>query len=185
MSLILRRARPGDAAALAEQLTEPDIFPGLLQVPYANAELWQQRLNTPPVAGSPDLLLVAESGGRVVGSAGVHPAGTQLRRRHAMMLGISVSASSQGQGVGGALMTALLDYADNWAQVLRIELTVFHDNERAIRLYQRHGFEHEGRMKAYAMRNGAYEDVLTMARLHPRQPVVRARSQALDGSDQT
>lgn len=170
MSLILRRARPSDAAALAEQLADPEVFPGLLQVPYANVEMWQQRLNTPPVAGSPDLLLVAESDGKVVGSAGLHPVGTQLRRRHAMMLGISVSPSAQGQGVGAALMTALLDYADNWAQVLRLELTVFQDNQRAIRLYERHGFAPEGRLRAYALRNGAYEDVLAMARLHPKQP---------------
>lgn len=174
MTLILRRARPGDATALAEQLAEPDIFPALLQLPYANVELWQQRLTAPPVAGSPELLLVAETDGKIVGSAGLHPVGTQLRRRHVMMLGISVLAASQGQGVGGALMTALLDYADNWAQVLRIELTVYHDNQRAIRLYERHGFAPEGRLRAYAMRNGVYEDVLTMARLHPRQPLVRA-----------
>lgn len=173
MSLILRRARPSDAAALAEQLAEPDIFPGLLQVPHANVELWQQRLGTPPVAGSPDLMLVAERDGRVLGSAGLHPVGAQLRRRHVMMLGISVSAAAQGQGVGHALMGALVDYADNWAQVLRIELTVFHDNDRAIRLYERHGFEHEGRHKAYALRNGVYVDVLAMARLHPKQPLVR------------
>jgi putative acetyltransferase len=173
MTLTLRRAQPGDAAALAAQLAEPDIFPGLLQLPYANVALWQQRLSTPPVAGSPDLMLVAERDGHIVGSAGLHPVGAQLRRRHAMMLGISVSGAAQGQGVGGALMTALLDYADNWAQVLRIELTVFHDNAGAIRLYERHGFELEGRHKAYALRGGEYVDVLAMARLHPRQPLVR------------
>ncbi len=172
MSLILRRARPSDAAALAEQLADPEVFPGLLQVPFANVELWQQRLNAPPVAGSPDLMLVAEREGRILGSAGLHPVGTQLRRRHAMMLGISVSPSSQGQGVGSALMAALLDYADNWAQVLRVELTVFHDNQRAIRLYERHGFAPEGRARAYALRNGVYEDVLQMARLHPKQPLI-------------
>lgn len=172
-ALILRRARPADAAALAEQLAEPDVFPGLLQLPHANVELWLQRLSAPPVAGSPELQLVAEREGRLVGSAGLHGVGASLRRRHAMGLGISVTAAAQGQGVGHALMTALLDYADNWAQVLRLELSVFHDNARAIRLYERHGFEHEGRCKAYALRHGVYEDVLLMARLHPRQPQVR------------
>jgi L-phenylalanine/L-methionine N-acetyltransferase len=174
MNLILRRARPADAAALAEQLSDPEVFPGLLQLPFANVELWQQRLNTPPVAGSPDLMLVAEQDGRIVGSAGLHPVGPQLRRRHAMALGISVMPASRGQGVGDALMEALTDYADNWAQVLRIELTVFHDNQRAIRLYERHGFAPEGRLRAYALRHGVYEDVLAMARLHPRPPLVRA-----------
>jgi putative acetyltransferase len=173
MNLILRRARPADAAALAEQLSDPGVFPGLLQLPYPNVELWQQRLAAPPVAGSPDLMLVAEHDGHMVGNAGLHSVGPQLRRRHAMALGISVAPTAQGQGVGNALMAALMDYADNWAQVLRIELTVFHDNQRAIRLYERHGFAPEGRMRAYALRNGVYEDVLAMARLHPRQPLVQ------------
>ena len=174
MTLTLRRVRPSDAAAMAEQLADPDVFPGLLQLPYANVELWQQRLSTPPVPGSPELMLIAERDGHAVGNAGLHPVGPQLRRRHAMMLGISVSPSARGQGVGNALMAALLDYADNWAQVLRIELNVFHDNQRAIRLYERHGFAPEGRLKAYALRDGVFEDVLAMARLHPRQPVVQA-----------
>ena len=39
---------------------------------------------------------------------------------------------------------------------------------------ERHGFELEGRLRADALRNGVYEDVLLMARLHPRQPMVRA-----------
>lgn len=173
MSLLIRRARPLDAEALAEQMAAPEVQPQLLQMPHVDVELWRQRLSATPVAGSADLLLVAESEGKLVGSAGLHAVGTQLRRRHVMMMGISVSGAAQGRGVGTALMTALLDYADNWAQVLRIELTVFHDNERAIRLYQRHGFEVEGRHRAYAMRHGEYTDVLAMARLHPRQPLVQ------------
>jgi putative acetyltransferase len=170
MPLILRRARPTDAAAFAQQLASDEVFPGLLQLPYANEELWKQRLSAAPVAGSPELLLVAEDDGHLVGNAGLHPVGTPLRRRHAMMLGISVIGSAQGRGVGGELMQALTDYADNWAQVLRIELTVFADNERAIRLYKRHGFEVEGRHRGYALRAGVYADVLAMARLHPRPP---------------
>jgi putative acetyltransferase len=108
-----------------------------------------------------------------VGLAGLHSVGPSVRRRHAMSLGVTVAKASQGQGVGQALMAALIDYADNWAQILRIELTVYHDNQRAIRLYERHGFAPEGRLRAYALRNGVYEDVLSMARLHPRQPLLR------------
>jgi len=175
MSLILRRVKPADAAAIAEQFSDPEVFGATLQLPYPSEELWSQRIAgmNPPAAGSNEMVLAAVLDDKPVGLAGLHPVGASVRRRHSMMLGITVAKASQGQGVGRALMTALLDYADNWAQILRIELTVFHDNERAIRLYERHGFEHEGRMRAYAMRSGAYEDVLTMARLHPRQPVVR------------
>jgi len=56
-------------------------------------------------------------------------------------------------------MQALCDYADHWAQVLRIELSVFTDNERAIRLYRSLGFEHEGTHRCYALRHGRYADV--------------------------
>ncbi|OYU98728.1 MAG: hypothetical protein CFE45_15385 [Burkholderiales bacterium PBB5] len=105
-----------------------------------------------------------------MGLAGLHPTGPALRRRHAMSLGISVAAQAQGQRVGTALMAALCDYADQWAQVLRIELSVFADNARAIGLYQRFGFEREGLHRGYALRDGHYADVLSMARLHPRPP---------------
>jgi len=176
MKLTLRRVKPADAAAIAEQFSDPDVFGGTLQLPFASEEMWTQRIAgmNPPAAGSNELVLAAVLDDQVVGLAGLHPVGPAIRRRHAMSLGITVAKASQGQGVGQALMTGLLDYADNWAQILRIELTVYHDNAKAIRLYERHGFEHEGVLKAYALRNGAYEDVVTMARLHPRQPLVRA-----------
>ncbi|MCY4753652.1 GNAT family N-acetyltransferase [Pelomonas aquatica] len=175
MSLVLRRVKPADAAAIAEQFADPDVFGGTLQLPYPSEELWAQRIAgmNPPAAGSNEMVLAAVLDDKAVGLAGLHPVGPAVRRRHAMSLGITVAKASQGQGVGNALMAALIDYADNWAQILRIELTVYHDNQRAIRLYERHGFAPEGRLKAYGLRNGVYEDVLAMARLHPRQPMVR------------
>lgn len=175
MKLTLRRVKPADAAAIAEQFGDPDVFGGTLQLPFASEEMWTQRIAgmNPPAAGSNEIVLAACLDDKPVGLAGLHAVGPSVRRRHAMSLGITVARASQRQGVGQALMAALIDYADNWAQVLRIELTVYHDNARAIRLYERHGFEHEGRLKAYGLRNGVYEDVLSMARLHPRQPMVR------------
>jgi putative acetyltransferase len=176
MKLTLRRVKPADAGAIAEQFGDPDVFGGTLQLPFASEEMWTQRIAgmNPPAPGSNELVLAAVIDDKPVGLAGLHPVGPSVRRRHAMGLGITVAKASQGQGVGQALMAALLDYADNWAQILRIELTVYHDNVRAVRLYERHGFEHEGRLKAYGLRNGVFEDVLSMARLHPRQPLVRA-----------
>ncbi|MFT7771654.1 GNAT family N-acetyltransferase [Roseateles sp.] len=175
MTLTLRRVKAADAAAIAEQFSDPDVFGGTLQLPFASEEMWTQRIAgmNPPAAGSNEIALAALLGDKPVGLAGLHPVGPSVRRRHAMGLGITVARANQGQGVGQALMTALLDYADNWAQVLRVELTVYHDNQRAIRLYERHGFAPEGRLKAYALRNGEYVDVVTMARLHPRQPLVQ------------
>lgn len=167
----VRRARPADAAAFTRLMGEPGVYANLMQLPLPSEELWRKRLETLAEPDRPDLQLVAEIDGQVVGSAGLHPA-PQLRRRHAAVLGISVATAAQGQGVGGALMQALCRYADGWGQLLRIELTVFTDNARAIALYQRFGFRHEGTHRAYALRDGVYADVHAMARLHPQPPRV-------------
>ncbi len=174
MTITLRRANPKDAAGYARMMSEAEVYANLLQLPYADEDLWRQRLTESCVPGKADLSLVAEIDGELAGSAGLHPAGLAARRRHAMSLGISIAKQAQGRGVGSALMTALCDYADRWAGILRLELTVFADNERAIALYRKFGFEAEGRHRAYAMRDGRYVDALCMARLHPEQPLVGA-----------
>ncbi len=169
--LEIRRSHVGDAAAMAQLMSHPEVLPGLLQMPYGSEEQWKQRLtdNLAP-ARSQDLQLVALLDGRVVGGGGLMQGHPSPRRRHVMSLGMAVLPEAQGRGVGGALMSALLDYADHWAHVLRVELGVFVDNERAIRLYQRHGFEIEGRQRAYALVRGRYVDSYCMARLHPQPP---------------
>lgn len=63
------------------------------------------------------------------------------------------------------MLQAALDLADNWLGLRRIELHVHADNERAIALYRKFGFEAEGTHRAYAIRNGVYVDSLSMARL--------------------
>jgi putative acetyltransferase len=170
-TLTVRRARPGDAAAFASLMAHPEVYSNLLQLPLPTEELWRARIDELAGPGRHDISIVAELGGQVVGSAGLHPM-VQLRRRHVAMLGISVAPAAQRQGVGGALMRTLCDYADGWAQILRVELTVFTDNLRAIALYERFGFRHEGTHRGYALREGVYADVHCMARLHPRPPAL-------------
>lgn len=166
----LRRATPADAAEFARINSHPEVQPNLMQLPYGNVERWRQILADNDLPGRTDFVLLAERDGRMLGSAGLHPAGAALRRRHAALLGISVAPEAQGQGVGRALLQALCDYADRWAQILRLELTVFVDNDRAIRLYRSLGFQHEGTHRAYALRDGVYVDAHCMARLHPNPP---------------
>jgi putative acetyltransferase len=174
MSIAIRRATPKDAAAYARLMSHPEIFPNLMQLPYNDEEQWRARLTETCAPGKPDLPLVAELHGEVVGNSGLHPAGPALRRRHVMTLGICVAAESQGRGVGSALMGAMLDFADNWAAALRLELTVYTDNDRAIALYRKFGFEIEGTFKGYVMRNGQFTDAYAMARFHPNPPRISA-----------
>ena len=175
----IRHAVAADAAAFARTMGHPEVQRNLMQLPYTSEAHWQARLADSLAPGSSHLILVAELPDaqgqlQVVANAGLHPPGGVLRRRHVMTLGIAVLPEAQGRGVGRALMQALCDWADRWGQVLRIELTVFIDNARAIALYRQLGFVEEGRHRGYALRDGVYADVLSMARWHPDPPRPRA-----------
>jgi putative acetyltransferase len=112
---------------------------------------------------SRDHMLVAEIDGSVVGCVGLAVAKNPRESRTAS-LGIMVRADRQRQGAGRALMTAILDLADNWLMLKRVELTVFVGNEPAIALYKSMGFVVEGTKKFSVIRNGADADTYLMAR---------------------
>jgi putative acetyltransferase len=158
----VRRAEPGDYAEVCRAFEGRSTYSGTLQLPYPSQEIWRKRLAEP----KPDeFTLVALVGGRIAGNAGLHRSANSPRRSHVMFVGMAVSEEFQGKGVGDALMKALIEIADGWLNVFRLELTVFTDNERAIRLYRKHGFEVEGTHKAYAVREGKYADTYSMARV--------------------
>jgi len=104
---------------------------------------------------------VAVDGGRIVGRLSLardpHPAST-----HVADLGLMVAESHRRRGIG----TALLEAAVAWAKgsgVSKLELHVFPWNEPAIQLYERFGFEREGRRRGHYLRNGDAVDALLMA----------------------
>ncbi len=167
-NLTIRRAEPGDFEAVARLFENEQVYSGTLQAPFPSREVWRKRLAD---AADGDFVLVALVKDELVGHAGLHPAGKSPRRAHAMSLGIVVHSQWQAQGVGSALMKALLDLADNWLNVARIELTVFTDNAAAIALYRRFGFDIEGTHRAYALRSGRYADAHFMARLRAKPPL--------------
>jgi putative acetyltransferase len=62
------------------------------------------------------------------------------------------------------LLAALLDIADNWLNLQRLQLGVLDDNAAAIRLYEQAGFMTEGVKRAEVFRAGAFADTRLMAR---------------------
>jgi putative acetyltransferase len=165
MDITVRRAEPGDFEGLWRNFCDESAYSGTLQLPHPSREVWRRRL-AEPAEGR--YILVACAGEEIVGNAGLHPAGDSPRRAHALAVGMAVPAAWQGRGVGTALLGALTGLADGWLNVWRLELTVYTDNERAIALYRRFGFEVEGTLRAYALRDGRYVDALAMARLRPK-----------------
>jgi L-phenylalanine/L-methionine N-acetyltransferase len=162
MSLTIRHAVPDDYLAVTLLFDGPKAVWGTIQVPFPSPEVWRKRLSDP----EPGLItLVACSGSDLVGIVGLHSHLQQPRRRHAIRLGMTVRDDFQGRGVGTALLTAALELADGWLNVTRVELDVWTDNEPALRLYRKHGFEVEGTLRQFAFREGRLVDAYVMGRL--------------------
>jgi len=86
------------------------------------------------------------------------------RMKHAATLGISVRKSAWHQGVGKAMMTRLIDFANKNTQLEMIDLEVRRDNLTAIHLYESFGFKHFGVMPRLMKIDGNYYDTLIMVK---------------------
>lgn len=159
--ILIRALEPEDMAAVTEVMNQPLAIRGTLQAPFVSVAERQKRYGTTPPG---HVRLAAVIDGKVIGTIGLHPA-DNVRRAHAAAIGMAVHDAYVGRGAGTALMAAVVDQADLWLNIRRLELTVYSDNARAIALYERFGFEREGLFRAYAWRDGAYVDAITMARL--------------------
>ena len=106
-----------------------------------------------------DTFLAAWSGGTV----SVRAVGTRSRERHRAMLGICLLRAYWGRGVGSRMLEAALDMARS-AGFLQLELEVDAENERAINMYKRFGFEEYGRLPGAIRRDGQFFDEILMVK---------------------
>jgi putative acetyltransferase len=138
----------------------PRVRWGTLRLPFASPEETRKWMEN---ASEGHTSIVAVLDGRIVGNAGVTQ--YKFRRSHVGGIAMCVHDDFHGRGIGSALLGTLVDAADNWFNLKRLELSVFVDNEPAIRLYKKFGFEIEGTRRAEAFREGRYVDAFAMARL--------------------
>ena len=165
MDINVRHTEPEDFEALRHIFNGPRATAGTLQLPFPSAEMWRKRLSEPQEGM---FSLVACVDDEVVGEISLHTTPTHWRMRHVASIGMAVRDDWQGKGVGTALMQAVIDLADNWLNLTRIELRVYVDNAPAIALYEKFGFEVEGTHRRMAFRNGEYVDGHSMARAENR-----------------
>ena len=97
---------------------------------------------------------------RVVGWADITPA-ENPRLAHRGFLGMGLLAEFRGRGLGAQLLKAVMDHAKAFG-LEKVELTVYTNNEQAIRLYKKCGFNEIGVVKHYRKLNGVYFDTLEM-----------------------
>ena len=107
-----------------------------------------------------DYMIVALDGDKIVGNASLE--GNKIERyKHRSTLSITVLKDYWGVGIGAELMKQLIDFA-RVREIKVISLEVRCDNERAIGLYKRFGFEEIGRYKAFFKVNNEHFDAYLM-----------------------
>jgi RimJ/RimL family protein N-acetyltransferase len=78
-------------------------------------------------------------------------------------VGADIISGFRGQGLGQKTYLALLDFCTRQLNMRKIYLYVFENNETAIAVYKKVGFEVESILKEHIFRNGEYQNVLMMS----------------------
>ncbi len=162
MELKIRPIHATDAAALHRIYIQEEVLPNMVFLPSMRVDSVENRIRN---LGQTDYEFVAELDGVVVGFIGMSQ--KQGRRSHFGELFIGVDSAHHNKGIGKALLTKMLDLADNWLMLERIELGVLETNPGALALYEKFGFIVEGKKKGTIRANGKFIDETIMGRYRP------------------
>lgn len=109
-----------------------------------------------------NFMLAAFLDGNLVGNVGVTRVQEHVKYRHRANFGISLQKKVCGLGLGTLMLQEILKLVKQ-TEFEQLELTVFADNLRAIRLYEKSGFVKTGMMpRAYRLKDGSYHDEIQM-----------------------
>jgi ribosomal protein S18 acetylase RimI-like enzyme len=160
-SFTVRHLTPADAAdyravRLAALQNAPEAFGSTYESEAARPMSgWEERLAAPGAFG-------AFIGHEIVGMARfMQDSGSAKERHKGAVYGMYVAPQARGQGVGSALLSALIEHASGIVEQLR--LGVVDTNIAAIRLYQKHGFEIFGTERRALKTDAGYSDEVLMA----------------------
>lgn len=169
LEVFIREAKPSDAEQIIayvnrlseEPVSDIVISPG----EFTHTIPEEENLLSEFASSENSIFLVAETEGKIVGLLNCRGRSDRKAIRHVVTLGMSVDQDWRGQGIGSLLMSNVIAWAKEAGFIKRIELLVFERNVIAIHLYQKFGFEIEGKHRKAIHRNGTYLDNLTMALL--------------------
>ena len=164
-SCTIRETVEDDAAELCEMLPKMHAeSPWLNYKPGEFNKTVEQekrfiREHTKPSA----MMLVALVGGKIVATGGVGSP-EQIRLSHHAELGLAVLKDFWNVGIGRKMMELLIQWGRD-RNLRKLYLRVYDGNDRAMRLYDALGFQHEARLRDDFQRDdGTYADTIIMSR---------------------
>ncbi|WP_102306005.1 GNAT family N-acetyltransferase [Vibrio cyclitrophicus] len=159
MEMQIRHLELTDYQDIFDIYRHPSVSENTSQKPFLSSDQVERLFGH-----SDHFTLVAEVSGKVVGHITLFMT-TKVRDRHCAGLAIAVNPDMQGKGVGKVLMQEAINQADNWLNLVRLELEVHADNHGATTLYESVGFQLEGTKKLSTFKGGKYVDMLLMSRI--------------------
>lgn len=162
MDIQIRKLQPAEWEKLAQLRLEgvtnsPTAFGVTAEDVLARTEqLWREQLET-ALAEKGRVTLFAEVGGVVAGMMAIYWEEGVRMRHIAHLVGVYVKEEYRGQGVSDALLQALIAKARELGKV-KIELDVTAGNARALKFYEKYGFQKIGTMRKRLLIAGDYYD---------------------------
>ena len=84
---------------------------------------------------------------------------------HRALLGMGMNIDYRGQGIGSQLVEFVLDWASKQPLIKWVDLQVMSNNQPGVKLYQKMGFELQGKYEEMFYFDGEYFDYLSMTKL--------------------
>jgi RimJ/RimL family protein N-acetyltransferase len=157
----LRRIERDDIPTFVRWFADPEVREFLLlnrPISIAEEEQWfVQQLQSQ----NAELFAIETNDGIHIGNIGLHDINWLHRSAE---MGIVIGHKQYwGKGYGSDAIRTLLRFAFDEMNLHRVQLTVYEDNARAIRAYEKCGLRHEGRLRDAVYRKGRYYDMLLMS----------------------
>jgi RimJ/RimL family protein N-acetyltransferase len=161
----LRAIRREDLPLFVEWLNDPEVIQGIMQyLPFSleDEEAWYEGMKKKPLEEQPLVIeIIKEDGWEPIGNCGLFNIDWRTRKAE---FGIVIGAKNQwNKGYGTEALEVILRHGFNTLNLNRISLTVFENNPRAIRAYEKAGLVMEGKFRQGHFQNGKYIDVILMS----------------------
>ena len=162
----LRPFRDEDLSGMRSWVNDPDTV-RYLGGTYALPQTWEMTENRlrrilEGDAGGVQFAVADAESGKYVGQCDLMMIDRVARKAEVALV---ICPDSRGKGFGREALELLCGYAFETQNLRRLYLFVAEDNRAAVKCYSAAGFAVEGKLRGHMYANGAYRDVLVMAKI--------------------
>ena len=161
----LRAREPEDEPLLHAWFNDVDVTEHLsIRYPLSHAqEKAFIEANNAPSFAKTSFTIETLAAGKAIGGIGLEQASPENR---GAVLGIAIGDKEYWNGgYGTDAMRVMCRFGFEMMNLHRIQLDVYPVNERAVHVYEKLGFQHEGRLRQASDKFGVYRDLLVMGLL--------------------